>query len=41
MPGIGLVIDGAMQQAPQSGRHGGADGKLGTADGKLGMGETD
>jgi hypothetical protein len=21
MPGIGLVIDGAMQQAPQSGRH--------------------
>jgi hypothetical protein len=21
MPGIGLVIDGAMQQAPQPGRH--------------------
>jgi hypothetical protein len=21
MPGIGLVIDGAMQHAPQSGRH--------------------
>jgi hypothetical protein len=21
MPGIGLVIDGAMQQAPQRGRH--------------------
>jgi hypothetical protein len=26
MPGIGLLIDGAMQQAPHSGRQGNAEG---------------
>jgi len=32
MPGIGLVIDGAMQQAPQRGRHEGAEGVAAATD---------
>jgi hypothetical protein len=38
MPGIGLVMDGAMQQAPQPGRHATA-GAGGAASGVDAMGE--
>jgi len=37
MPGIGLVIDGAMQQAPQPGRHATALDEGGRASGICGL----
>ena len=37
MPGIGLVMEGAMQQAPQFGRHAKSVGEAGRMSGMAGL----